>query len=572
MSFGWLENLGSNIASGLKKIPGAIKKIPGALGDEDAMPHTGGFAGGDPAGDLMRGKSQLPQRQGIPPMPQGNDAAWWKSQTPDQQSGRLRDTLMGGQQSPQLPTIGRDQGPPMPMARLTSPSQTMDQVSTSTQPGAIPTQIPTRTVPLPRPQMTPPVPQMNEGQMQQFDAMVDQDRGTRPNVVMAQQPDVRAQDIAPPSLPGRQFTPNDDRRNVPIPNLPSMKGGTTPYTDRGAAQYDQVMAHATPNADGQRVGKIQSSWKNVAQNALLGAAGADPRGGLAGMLGGAIGGGLGAKFNPEVGQQRVFEAGPGRRMDQEQGRQDQLAQHRAEMEKARLNNEHIAAQTAALKTGKARDRFIPVSGGGLYDTENDYFVRDPNEPKTSATAPHYVEGTVDGKPGWYNVADPELKGKVGPYDKQGTQARPRRYNIDGKLVDDNGNVVYDAGRGEKPNAQRATAINNAQKEHRTLKSEYTAADAAYQAAQKNLLKSPDDSDVKTTYEKALALREARLQKLNSHAQSVSEQFPDELEGGVGQGGVGYVKPKGGGAKATPSRSGGAKGPTAKLSDLTKYLQ
>ncbi len=119
--FGGIEDL---LKRGGQSALSGIKKLPGILHPDDEMPHTPGFAGGDPAGDLVRGKSQLPRPQAMP-MPQ--------------------------QQAAPLPQIGGDAGPQLPLTRLQSPNQTMDQVSTSTPTGAIPAQIPSRTVPLPTP-------------------------------------------------------------------------------------------------------------------------------------------------------------------------------------------------------------------------------------------------------------------------------------------------------------------------------------------------------------------------------------------------------------------------------------
>ena len=546
---GWLEGLGSKIGNGVKKIPGGLDRLVNPEGGE-IMPRTGGFAGGDPAGDILSKKiPPMPQRQGMP-MPQQNSGGYsplerthldwnpdrdmvpadqWNKAIPRTQMQRsafntmevrlpnnpnFRPGVDGGEIRP-IPLGGRGDTGFTLMGSGQSPNQTMPapiapmDIKPSREQVEGPRPLPSA---LNSPSMLPmsAVPSMRaNGVTPSLTASGLPDINDRNSpVTYATNPSVRSMSVQ--GMNERNRITDEPRSSVPIPNLPSMRGGTQPYTDRGAAQYDYVMQDAKPNADGQRVGKIQRNKVTIAQNALLGAANAgrnNPEGGLGAMLGGALGGASGAAINPEAGRLNVFNAGPGRRMDEETAKQQGLTQHQLEQERIRKNNEHLDAQTRhtnAQTDAMADDQY----SGAAWGTYNK---------KT-------------GQPGYEKPAG------------IGTQARPRRYNIDGALVDDEGKVIYQGTPKTKPMTLAEAEAQRADEEGGTVEeiAQSSFDDPGRQAAIRGKLSKedqglldgtikPDKSRLPTDYQKILANpNDANLLALDQNILTKAEIAADKL--------------------------------------------
>lgn len=358
----------------------------------------------------------------------------------------------------------------------------------------------------------------------------------------------------PPAQTAQQSAPIEDlpaqpplgpapTRNVPtvmVPPLPGSRGGALEDTPYNRARYEYV---TEPMND---EGKIPRSFKGTLQNAGLGAIRAikaNPRGGLSALAGGAVSGGAEALISPTSGRTSVFEDTQGRAIQADEQRQAQRRTQAANQEAERLKNEHLKAQTDAITQGKAKDNYIPLSGGGLYDIENQDFIREPNNPATRAAAVN---------PMWQET------------DKGYVDKRTGQPVLD---VDGNQLQAYhkpERQPGEKTNAQADIDRRRVAETYSKLKGEYTAADSDWQVARGELVKNPKDAKIKTAYDNALAKRQAALNKLNSHVQSSTTMHPEDYEGGIGEGGVGYLKPKTGASR--PAARDGKKG-QASLSEF-----
>lgn len=469
-----------------------------------------------------------------------------------------------------------------PMVRLSRPEQTMPQpVSASTQMGDIPAQVPRASVP-----MAPPMPQVPNGMNKSDYAGIDRTVALPRPQMISPYIDQRPDEIAPPRL-SRPST-NESRVGVPIPQLPGHKGDPMPYTPYEDARYQTVM-EGHRDAEGNISHRNDAGnfvdnkpqgvgWKEGFKSAALGAARAyqaNPQGGLAALAGGAIGGGIGAKLNPDAARGANFDAGQGRQMIAQQQRRDQEIARQAQIQKLGLENEHLKAQTGLygaqaenLKTDNALagDKFkfdqeqkrnqqaieiykIKHPGRNPYQ-DKDGFARDP--------VTHEV------------VTDPQTGQPIQLPPPASMQERPMNVGPQGAVYDPKTRQeIYRNPGSEKQDAHYASGVENTLKEHADLKSKATAADAAYKVAQSTLAKDPKNPDIQAATDKALAHREATLQALNSHAQGVNETYGDQLEGGIGAGGFGYVRRKAG---AKPLARGGSSGGTAPLSEFnsSKY--
>ena len=200
-------------------------------------------------------------------------------------------------------------------------------------------------------------------------------------------------------------------RNVPrpmIPRLPGQKGPQIEYDPRNPvavredARYDFVT---------DRPGR---NWKTSLQNAILGGARAyqaNPNAGWGNIAGGALGGGLGATFNPTEGRNQIFEA-------TQLGRINENLKGQQEFEDRQLKQRGIEADTRRAEAMARRadadaGRYVGEAAWGTYDTRT-------------------------GQPIWQRPQG------------QTSSAAPRRYNINGALVDETGRVLYQSPQKEKP--------------------------------------------------------------------------------------------------------------------------
>lgn len=389
-----------------------------------------------------------------------------------------------------------------------------------------------------------------------------------------------------PAAPSKQA---ESVRAVPVPRLPGQKGDPRILDDYGRAKYESQMEGrrgtdggiSTRGPDGNfHDNKAKGiGWKGGFQNAFIGmqnAKAANPNANLFEMLGGALGGGVRAKTDPDEGRGRLFDTGQGKQMLQDQKRMDVRTQHELAQEKMRLENERIQAQTEQVR-GNTKDS----------ELERKYRLAQINRANAEAQA------KMTGKP---QLTD--------DYDEQTDQIRKVAVYPDGRVV-----VVGQSGAGQLrregiesregiardrnaaamertqvqqegareravlPRAGRSAASSTstsgipteARQEHTRIQGLKRKADAAWAKA-----KTPTQgADAAALADVARAAQE----DYNRNADDFGKAYGDFYEVGPGEGGWAYVKPKAmGSSGSTASQSGGSRGPTAKLSDLTKYLQ
>lgn len=511
---GFLESLGTGIGKGAvaagKGAISGVKKIPGALGKLNGEGMDAGGGMGSAAPSLPRPSVLTPGFNPGASMPDLSGVSFKPGAFHSDTGTTARIQPLGG---------GQDmQSRPAPLIPLSFPSQTMPE-KVDVSPATIPSQVPNR---IPGPQLAAP--------------------SADPTAVSA------------PSLPRPLSPASLDRRNVPIPTLPGQKGDPQPYNPYDAAKYDAVMADASPDKS-----KINRSWKTSLQSALVGAGQAlqnNPNGGLGAALGGALGGGIGGTANPSLAKQMVFDAGPGRQMLGQQQRQAQQQAKQTAAQKAQADLEYRRAQIDNLNSDQ-----YGSAAWGTYNKKTGEAGYEKALPTPKALPPHWqaVIGE-DGQPRYVDLNATTSQGQTyRPIEKADAQ-RPFNVSPGGAVYDPKSqrelyrNPTQD--KGVRGNAQYNAGVERAVTQYNKLKAEAAKADAASQA-------NPNDADL-------FAKKQAALQALNSHVMATNETFGDVLEGGIGEKGYGYVKRKGG--SAAPSTSPRNSGPTAKLSDLMKYLQ
>jgi len=445
---------------------------------------------------------------------------------------------------------GGGDGPP-PMRRLFSPEQTMPApLATSAGVTDLATEAPTR------PAAAPPITGFNwpEEPRRMATTPAPVARGGLPELAPMGKfapldlPEGDTRLSAPITAPS-PAPPAMDRGGVPLPQLPGRKGDPYMADEYDRAKYDAVMAHAKRDESGNVTDRFGRSGKSIFRNALIEGARAyarNPQGGLGAVAGGALGGGLGATFNAQAGYENEFEAGPGRKMQEQEARATSQAAQRADAERAQLQNEHLRQQTDALKRGKARDRYVTLPGGGLFDAESGSFVRDPNEPQARAAAPHWVPVTgPNGQPMYVDLNAPESRGQAyRPYEKPA--------NVAGRLINVSpGGAVFDpesktavyqnpASRGSGYGGRGAGSAGSgipaeARTEYNRIQRLKAKADSAWAAAKKEL-----DPDKKAALE---AQARAALDDYNANAEDFGNAYGDFFETGAGREGWNYVKPK-----------------------------
>ena len=308
-------------------------------------------------------------------------------------------------------------------------------------------------------------------------------------------------------------------RNVPrpmIPRLPGQKGPQIEYDPRNPvavredARYDFVT---------DRPGR---NWKTSLQNAILGGARAyqaNPNAGWGNIAGGALGGGLGATFNPTEGRNQIFEATQLPRINENIKGQESF-------EDRQLKQRGIEADTRRAEADAGR--YVGEAPWGTYDTRT-------------------------GQPIWQRPQG------------QTSSAAPRRYNVNGALVDETGRVLYQSPEKEKPmtmaeaEAQRAAEEGSVEQiAQDSLQGRLDSLMQRLPREYQQALNDPNaDPELQTKAAQAWErLQQQELQNIRRYTQQEAQKKTGTRRSG----------------KPAPMGSKGPTGPTAKLSDLKKLLQ
>jgi len=192
------------------------------------------------------------------------------------------------------------------------------------------------------------------------------------------------------------------REQTPVPQLPGHPGDPRPYDPVIAGKYDFVMSHARRNEDGsyldpsdkQHGGGFKRDWKSIGKNFALGARQSvnqtmrnNPHASTGAILGSALGGGLGggatATISPQMGYENEFDQmhAPQMEADQQRVFTRGQQQHQQDQQSADLEYKRTMTKKAEhdMQSEKARDRYLTIPGGGIYDTQDQYFVREPTD-------------------------------------------------------------------------------------------------------------------------------------------------------------------------------------------------
>lgn len=188
---------------------------------------------------------------------------------------------------------------------------------------------------------------------------------------------------------------------VRVPQLPGRTGPPLEDSPYNRARYEYV----TRNMNEQ--GEIPRSWKTIGQSTLAGIAKTyqqNPNAPWQAQLAGGAAGGIGAAINPAGGEEFVFDSmyAPGVEKDQ------QRAQETDQRESERIRREQDVLMGKARIDELNRRANRPPVGEATWGTYN----------------------TETGQPIWQRPQG------------QSPAAAPRRYVINGALVDDAGNEIY----------------------------------------------------------------------------------------------------------------------------------
>ena len=331
---------------------------------------------------------------------------------------------------------------------------------------------------------------------------------------------------APASVTSQQTGVLPERALPPraiIPRLPGQKGPQIEYDPRNPvavredARYDFVT---------DRPGR---NWKTSLQNAILGGARAyqaNPNAGWGNIAGGALGGGLGATFNPTEGRNQIFEATQLPRINENlKGQQEfedrQLKQRGMEADTRR-------AEAMARRADADAERYVGEAPWGTYNTQT-------------------------GQPIWQRPQG------------QTSSAAPRRYNVNGALVDETGRVLYQSPQKEKPismaeaEAQRAAEEGSVEQiAQDSLQGRLDSLMQRLPREYQQALNDPNaDPELQTKAAQAWdRLQQQELQNIRRYTQQEAQKKTGTRRSG----------------RPAPMGSKGPTGPTAKLSDLKKLLQ
>lgn len=216
------------------------------------------------------------------------------------------------------------------------------------------------------------------------------------------------------------------REQTPIPQLPGHPGDPRPYDPTTAAKYNFVMSHAKHNAGGSYLdpadkehgGGFKRDWKSIGKNFALGARQSvnqtmrnNPHASTGAILGSALGGGLGggatAAISPEMGYENEFDQmhAPQMEADQQRTFTRGQQQHQQDQQSADLEYKRTMTKKAEhdMQSEKARDRYMTIPGGGVYDTQDQYWVREPAEQQPKTLSPHWLQ-TKTGQ--WFDANNP----------------------------------------------------------------------------------------------------------------------------------------------------------------------
>lgn len=590
MNMNWLGDFGRGIGRGIKRIPGALNRLGEMAHPDDADPNLMVSPGWNP------NHGPLPRRMPSPGM--GGQIRIGRNENA---MGAMAANVAQGSYEPS--GTHASSGVQMPNRPPVIPNSDYDSTQTSALNGG---QMPQRPVPIPsrmlrpgeddgsqlsapqslirRPGSGTPIPAATIMPPQQSEpwrapmAPVEP-RATMPGLnegVNTPQPIMRAQ-------PG----PQDDVRRVPIPRLPGQKGDPYQTDDYGRARYEAQMDGrrdasgniSTQDAAGDfHTNKAQGiGWKGGLKNALYGmqaAKAANPNASLFEMAGGALGGGIRGKVDPDEGRGRIFDNGQGRQMQADQKRMDVRQQHEMAQEKMRLENERIGAQIDQYR-GNTKDA----------ETEQKYRMALAN--KANAEAQAKMTGRPQLTDDYDEATDSIRKIAVYPDGRvvvvgQSGAGQLRREGIESRegIASERNAAAMDRTKVQQEGAKERATIprpgrggagasrtgggdgipTEARQEHTRVQGLKRKADAAWAKA-KN---PPQGGDAAALADVA----NAAMADYNANAEDFGRAYGDFYEVGPGEGGWAYIKPK----VAAGGGQSGSRGPTAKLSDLTKYLQ
>lgn len=218
--------------------------------------------------------------------------------------------------------------------------------------------------------------------------------------------------------PAVKMAENPKVEDVPIPALPGRTGGPRPFDANTKAEFDYVMSKIPRDAAGnERKPTFGERFKSSLLPALLGTvqgvnSPAGQRNPLAGAIGGAAAGFGGGMIDPISARQYEWNQMYKPEMDtQEQRQEEKASRERKAAEEKRRDNESLVnmeARRLEIETQKAKREGLDrpqEASWGTYDpiTGQPVYVR----PQSSPAAP-----------------------------------APRRYNVNGTLVDETGKVVF----------------------------------------------------------------------------------------------------------------------------------
>lgn len=547
---GGLGKVGSGIVKGGQKLGGEFKERIGemreGMDDDGQMP-------------TLRQPSRVPMTPGFNPgasMPKLGDFRLGQNKGDTSAIGQPS----GDNEPPRLPMPTLSPKPPMPLTPTQQsghPPLTDFDTDTGRMIGSPPAKMP------------PPLTGVNpiSGQMGN-EAPTIRDSveitDTAPRLAPSPVPPMAAPQTGAP-----RDTSFDSREGVPLPGRPN-RGGPVPWSPYEQGKYDAWAKHAKRDADGNfdPNGGTKRNWKSILQNALAGAASQSQGGDLGRMIGGAIGGGAGATVNPQAGYEHIWDVGHGARMMEDQARRDAEVERQRKLRMGGLAereaNADVGLKENALK--RAQGRRIGEATWGTYDQET-------------------------GQPIWQRPAG------------QSTQARPRLYNVNGALVNEAGQVVYQ-GQSKPMTMQDAEADRAAEEGSAEEIAQSSFNDPGRQQAIFNKLpkqyqdalrsSEPNLASLPTQYQQALAnpgafdaetvtkAEQARNAMVERHnqlriaAQNELQQLQQRELADIRRYTEQEARKKAGarrtGGASRPASSGSGNGPRAKLSDLKKYLQ
>lgn len=390
-----------------------------------------------------------------------------------------------------------------------------------------------------------------------------------------------AREVAPPM--------DMDRRNVMLPALPG-ESGPKDYSRTEAARYDYHRSRMKqPGEEGyDGTGQYKRSGKDILRNALMGffqGAASDPRNPLAAGLGGAMVGGVGSTVSPQGSAEYGFNTVERPRVEQQVADQDaeikreqaiQRAKWAGKMDEAKLlesqvDTEYRRAQTDATRAG--------MKDGALIRRKQEADIAATEALAESRRTGRPTKTLIQGDDGAVREVLVYPDGTRVEVGKSGQAAMlDKRMDTWGQISDERNRSAIERARMQQEGAMSRTQV---QQDGAMERAQMRGDDGGTKPkeAQAYLLKFNDlkqelikaegmlsDPNVQANpamYKNFEAQAAALKAQLGDMAQFAQDNYGDALEGGPGQGGYAYVKPRSGGLKPKlpQPQSGGSQGTT-----------